>query len=455
MKRLLLVVCLFSLPAQLLAQQGATPVLNGFQFVAPMQIAVGTDDNFLVDRTNPNEKLLVLSLPPSIQPGAPDIRPKVLDDKFILLRAPKVALRNDSRRHEFIATWVPEFEIYKANPDQNGLSQRAMASFNYYLRRNLQIWVSDSFQTSKDPARALGNVLLLLPRSGYRENGISGSLEFQPSQRTNIGIQYDTTRSEFGQTDPFQARILDSTARGYAFSVSRMLGRNQRISARYSLFKITPINQRKRYDDAVDRPHSFENPINSFTMQYRVKENANTVLGFSGGLIKLQNGLNYTIGGNVSRRVGNFWPSVGYTRELAFESRSVNGLAQGLDSAGFYEVIWIRFRGQPTRNTGLLFDTTMSRSVASSLVDSRKAFMGRFRFDYRLSDRNVVFTSFESFQQNKNAYVLTPLTRSRFTVGIEISFSSDSDRRNSRLNEDAQYVALTDHGVRRQPAEED
>ncbi len=81
--------------------------------------------------------------------------------------------------------------------------------------------------------------------------------------------------------------------------------------------------------------------------------------------------------------------------------------------------------------------------------------MGRFRFDYRLSDRNVVFTSFESFQQNKNAYVLTPLTRSRFTVGIEISFSSDSDRRNSRLNEDAQYVALTDHGVRRQPAEED
>src|SRR5206468_3835322 len=136
MKRLLLVVSLLSLSAQLWAQQGATGV-NGLEFAAPMQIAIGNDSNFLVDRTNPNEKLFVLSLSPSIQPGAPDIKPQLVNDQFLLLRLPKLAFRDQGRRHEFVASWLPEFEIYKTNHDQNALNQQAFGSFNYYLRRNI------------------------------------------------------------------------------------------------------------------------------------------------------------------------------------------------------------------------------------------------------------------------------------------------------------------------------
>jgi hypothetical protein len=78
-------------------------------------------------------------------------------------------------------------------------------------------------------------------------------------------------------------------------------------------------------------------------------------------------------------------------------------------------------------------------------------FMGRARFDYRLSDRDVLFASIESFEQNDNAYVQAPLSRNRFMVGIQVSLSSETDRRLNHLNEDAAYVALTDH-QRRHPS---
>jgi hypothetical protein len=37
------------------------------------------------------------------------------------------------------------------------------------------------------------------------------------------------------------------------------------------------------------------------------------------------------------------------------------------------------------------------------------------------------------------------LSRNRLMVGFEISLSSETDRRLNHSNEDAQYVALTDH----------
>ncbi len=62
MKKLILVVFLLSFTASLRAQQAETG-LNGFKFLAPVQIQFGRDNNFLVDRTSLNEKLFVLSLP--------------------------------------------------------------------------------------------------------------------------------------------------------------------------------------------------------------------------------------------------------------------------------------------------------------------------------------------------------------------------------------------------------
>ena len=454
MNRLIAVVFLMSLLAGSLWAQQATTGVDGFKFVAPMEIAVGSDNNFLVDRTNPNEKLLVLSLPPSVQPAAPDIRPKMLDDKIMTIKLPKMAYQHNGKRHEFVTTWVPEFEIFKQNSDQNAMNQQAMASFNYYITRNLQIFIGDYFQTTKDPARTLNNVFLLLPRSPYRSNDVHGTLEFQPTPVTNVAISYDTAWTKFGQTNQFQTQILDSRSAGYALTLTRLLGQRQRLSFRYSIFKVTPINQQKTFDDGVDVTGSFVYPIHAFTGQYRIQVNPNLLTSFSGGIVRLDSGLNYTAGGTIYKRFGYFWVGGGYTRSLAFQNSTGTRVASGLNGNGFYDVVQIRVTGQPTRKTAVLFDTTMSRGATSRLIDSNEALLGRVRLDYRVSDRNVLFTSWESFQQTRNTYVNAPLSRNRFMMGIEISFATDTQRRADPLNEDTQYVALTDHGRRRKSPED-
>src|SRR5262245_2201307 len=454
MKKLILVVFLLSFPASLRAQQAETG-LNGFKFLAPVQIQIGRDNNFLVDRTSANEKLFVLSLAPSIQPGAPDIRPQKLDDTVLSVGIPKMAFVNDSRRHEFLLTWHPEFEVYTGNSDQNAFNQEAVASFNYYVTRNVQVWFGDKFQTSHDPARTMNSVFVLLPRGDYRENSFVVSVEFQPTRLTNISFQYDTAYTKFGQPDPFQTQLLNSWSSGYSVGVSRLLGRNQRISARYSLYTVRRINHAEKFDDVVDTNSAFEDPINSLTVQYRVRPNPSTALGFSGGGIKSSNGMDYTFAGSIHRRFGDFWAGGTYMRGLALQARTQNGFLQGPDNTGFYDLILFRLRGQTSRNTAILADTTVSRAFSNGLVESRKALLGRLRFDYRVSDRRVLYASWESFNQSHNIYVQSPLSRNRFMMGIEISLASDSDRRRSHLNEDDRYVALTDHGIRRRSLEDD
>src|ERR1051325_1760921 len=95
---ILIVMTLAAVP--LLAQHGQTGY-TGFALTSPAQVSVGTDSNFLVDRTSPDQKLLILSMPAGVLPGAPDIRPLKLDDKVLLVKAPTLSFLSDSKKREF------------------------------------------------------------------------------------------------------------------------------------------------------------------------------------------------------------------------------------------------------------------------------------------------------------------------------------------------------------------
>lgn len=448
MKKLLLTSCLL-LPAALFAQQ-AQSGLNGFSFIAPMQVAGGTDNGFLVDRTDPNERLLILSLPPSLQGAAPNIKPLRLSDNVMVLTIPKMAFQHDSKRHEFLATWSPEVELFQHNTDQNAFNHQAVGLFTYFLSRNIEISAGDSYRSSHDAARTLDNVFLLLPRSPYTENDIKGNIDWQPNARTSFGARYDNDHTNFGQTDPFQSHILDAVSEGYSFLGTRMLGHTQRLRATYSIFRIAPINPHAKYEDQVEANYAFEKPIHSGVLEYRWGVNPSTILTFTGGLVKADTGLNYTFSIAADKRLATFfWLGGGYSHALSFQSGTSTSFSAGLASNGFYDVFTVRFRGQPTQKTAVLFDTTMSRDVSGRLVNASEGLIGHARFDYRLSDREVLFFSLETFHQNENAYVGTPLNRDRVMAGIQISLSSETDRRLNHNNQDNQYVALTDHQRRR------
>jgi len=414
------------------AQQGQT---SGLQFVAPLQFGTGQDNNFLVNRTDPNA-----------QPGDPTIKPVLLDDKFLLLTLPKIAYLNDTRRHAFYVTWVPEFEMYLHNSDQNAFNQQAVVGFDYFLSRRMQISLGDTYLSTQDPARTLQNVFLLLPRDRYRENAVRAAFDFQKSAITSFGVSVDHSYTTYANKDTFQGRSIDERATGYSFMVSRMVGRNQRLRGIYSLITMTALNQPEVVDGIVDPTQPSRKPVHAGTLQYRVGLNRGTTIEASGGVIQLDSGLNYTFRGSLDKRIATFWTlAASFSRTLEFLSPTRTGFAEGLDSHGFYDVAVIRVNGQPTRKTGVFIDTSFARSATSAAIASNKALSGRFRFDYRLNDRSVLFSSLEAFHQNRNQFVNAPLSRNRFTVGIEFSLATETQRRTSRLNEDTRYVHISDH----------
>lgn len=443
MKKFLGILLLLSASTPVFAQQGTTGA-SGFTFITPLQFSVGRDSNFLVDRTDPGERLFVLSLSPSIQPLAPDIMPRKLKDNMMMLTLPRLAYQNDSRRHELTATYMPEFELFQQNRDQNTWNHSATAQFTYFLSRTMEVSVTEGYRSSMDAARTLRNVYLLLPRSRYRENAIRGSFGFHTSPVMDFAIRFDNTITKFGQTDQFQARILDNVTNGFSVIGTRMMRKNQRLRVTYSRFAVSPINTTKTNDDAVDAPRSFERPVNTMMAEYRIVANPSLTFEFSGGLSVIDTGKNFVFRSNATRRLGGYyWLTGGFSRALSFMN-GAPGLANGLSAAGYYDMLLLRFRAQPTQKVAFQLEMSGSRDAAGRTATSSKSLLGRARIDYRWSDRTVTFANLETYQQNKNDYVRSPLARNRFFVGIEYSLASEVDRRTNHLNQDGQNVAISE-----------
>jgi hypothetical protein len=423
---------------------------TGFSWITPAQLSVGNDSNFLVDRTPADQKLFVLSLPASVLPGAPDLRPKRQNDTVLLLKAPTLAFLADTSKRELAFSYQPEFEIFRRNRDQNSWNSYGTVDYTQMFTRRFQVYVGDAYRSSNDPSRTLQNVFLLLPRSRYRENDFRASASYALSERTSFVVRYDNTIATFGQNDPLQRRVLDTVSNGLSVGASRMLRRNHRLRVTYTMFSTSPWNRQKSGDERVDTTFvGFKHPAHSVNTEYRFSINPKTVFELSGGGIRTDSGMNYVFGVFGDRRVGDVWLGAGYSRSLSFFAAPRLALPNGFSSNSFYELLNFHMRGQPTRRIGVNLNITGSRGIYGALLGENKTLMGRARVDYRLNPRWVTFVAAESYNQNRNDYVTTPLSRNRFFTGFEFSFASEIQQRTSRLNRDAENVALTEHGRQR------
>ena len=452
MKKASVVLLLFllSLPGPLAAQQARVGV-RGFSLVTPLTIAGVNDHNFLVDRSKPDERLFILSLPGTVQALAPSVGPQRLNDQVTMLTLPTLAYQRGGRRYELTATYMPEFEMYLRNSDQNSMNQTATAEFLFFPSRRTRFSFTDQYWKSKDPVRILQNVSVLLPRSPFRENAMRGSFEIQATPLTAFEVSYGNAVTTFGQTDPFQARILDNVTHGVSFTASRMITRRQRVSATYSFFKVAPINRAKPNDDAVDTKREMEHPVQTLSMGYQVSLSPSMYLSFNGGMSTLDNGKSYVFGILGNRRLGVFWLGAGYSRSASFGIYPgvPTALPNGLAPADYIDQILFRLSGQPTRRIGLQVETNATHNASQKVAGPNHSLIARARVDYRWTDRTVTFASVETYQAPWNDHIKAPLSRNRFIVGLEFSLSDERERRINRLNRDEDYVALTEHARRR------
>jgi hypothetical protein len=447
MKTLIKLMCFICITTPLFGQQ-ARYSLGRFSLLTPLQIAVTQDNNFLVEKGDPLQRLFFLSLSPSTQLGLPQNGPQQTSDQVLTLTMPTLAFQKGARKYEVIGRYMPEFEMFRTNHDQNAWNHSAGAEFIYLPTRTLRFSIIDQYLGSQDPSRALRNPFLLLPRSSFRQNAITTSFEVEASPLTVFRVDYTNMISTYGRTDPFQVRILDTVAHGTSFTATRLINRKNRISGTYSFFKLNPINRERVNDDAVDTTREFEHPIQSVSLKYRYSFSASTVLALSGGVSAMDNGSNYIVGIAGYRRVGDFFLGGGFSRNFSI-STSPAGVASGLGAATFYDLLSFRISGRLTRKIAVQSEFGGTFNATKRVVNVGKSFGTRGRVDYRLTDRTVTFASFDAYHQSKNDYVRAPLARNRFTVGLEFSLSSEADRRTDPRNQDEQYVALTDRPRRR------
>jgi hypothetical protein len=164
-----------------------------------------------------------------------------------------------------------------------------------------------------------------------------------------------------------------------------MLARNHRLRGTYSWFQARPINQQGDGDDQVD--HDVLRPSHSAGAEYRFSPNLSTVFEMTGGVVNTANGTNYIFGASADRRIGTMWLGGGYSRSLSFFASGPRALPNGISPTSFYEVVYFRFRGQPTRRIGLQLTGVGSHMVDSAFVEDTKAALGRARVDYRWNNR--------------------------------------------------------------------
>jgi hypothetical protein len=446
MKKLLSVFFLITLASPLFGQQAVFRP-GGLSFITPLQISVAQDNNFLIDRTDPNQRLFVLSLPPSVLLGR-ETGPVTASDQVLTLTMPTLVYEKGSRRYELVGGYMPEFEVFRHNTDLNAWNHAAMADFTYFPTRTTRFVIADEYRGAQDAARTLRNPFLLLPRGAFRQNNLIAGFQVEASPRTLFSVDYDSAITTYGQTDPLQTRILDTISHGFTFSARRLLTRKQRFSASYSVFKLLPINHQKANDEAVDTKREFERPITAFKGQYRYNFSASSVLELSGGVAYMDNSTSYLARVGGYRRFGAFWIGGGYGRELAILARPL-GLPTGLTNTTYYDLASFRLIGQPSRNVAVQMEIAGAVTASKQFPNGGRSFLSRTRLDYRLTDRTVAFTTLETYHQPFNEFVRAPLSRNRFSVGLEFSLASDAARRLDPRNTDEQYVALTDHKRRR------
>src|SRR5262249_30551540 len=176
----------------------------------------------------------------------------------------------------------------------------------------------------------------------------------------------------------------------------------------------------------------------------------------SGGAMRTSLGTDGIYSVTADRRIADMWIGVGYLRGLAFFGTGTVKLPNGLAANSFYDVITFRLRGQPTQKIGVQVNFNAARNAYGTVVNGNNAVTARGRIDYRLSPHVVGFLTVEEYFQNRNDFVQTSLNRRRLFIGLAYSFASESQQRVSRLNRDADNVALTEHArLRIEPDQQD
>ena len=279
----------------------------------------------------------------------------------------------------------------------------------------------DSFLSTNDASRRLGDSQFLLPRGRFEQNSFFGGLKYRLGPRTKLFFRYDNAFTTMALTGP-QANRFDLMTNAGTMTVDHTVNRHHSVTGSYAYLHVRPLDRDLAGVSAYQ-------PVHSLNGGYMYTVNPGLLFRVAGGAIRGRE-FSYTAGGAVEKQLGGLWVMAGYQRYLSFfggfapSGGGVGGtvpFANGLLPNSVFQAVSVRVRGKLTKRVGVDFNGQRGRT---SLGDrSFRGLIAQSRLDYKLSDRFIVFARVEYYGQNINQFSGTPLSRRRYFGGLEIVLS--------------------------------
>jgi hypothetical protein len=386
---------------------------EGFHFTSPLSLSAGRDNRFLAGES-------------------------VWDDTVFLLLGPTTSIVKASQRTEFSLSYQPEFELFQENSNLNAWNHTAGFRLSSKITPRLRLDMGDSFLTTRDPSRRLGNSSLVLPRSLFQENAFYTGLDYELSPKTTLGFRFDNTVTLFNSPDAVRTGFFDQMGYAGTVTLSRRLTSQQKLTGTYSYLTLRLLNREN--DPTLPAISGVSAPTHYLTLGYDVTLNRNLLLRLAGGTIHA-NGFSYMASAEIEKRLGPIWIDAGYHRTISFfGGLGSPGLgpspelqfSDGLLVGNIYQMASFGVRGNLTNRLGLDLHVRGSKTSSGQPGSAIKSLIGSVRMDYKLSDRMVLFSTAEVYGQKSTEQIGVPLSRSRFFGGLEIIVSRSNGSRESR-----------------------
>jgi len=266
---------------------------NGFFLTSPLIVSAGYEENLFTGSGQ-------------------------LNDMATILTGPTFEWIRNTHRMTFFVNYLPEFELFSANPSLDAWNQSASTRLDYRIDSRNSLSFSDSFLDTKDSSRQLENSLVILPYGQFLQNTFYGEYHYRWNTLTKLTARLDNAVTTANLPGPLNGRLNEVGTAG-TVTLDRSLTSKHSLSVSYSFLHVHPLSS-----DLGGSPTN----VNLLILGYAYQINPTLLLRLTGGAIEgSESAFN---GAAVVERsqLGGVWLAGGYQRYLGFfEGLPVSGEA--------------------------------------------------------------------------------------------------------------------------------
>jgi hypothetical protein len=369
---------------------------NVFYFTSPLEVSEGYDSGLVAGRTR-------------------------FSDYETLLTAPTFAWDPNTHRTEFVLDYEPEFEIFSRYGRLDAWNHFSTMRLTHHINSRWALIAGNSFLSTSDTGRSLGNSLVLLPRGRYLQDSVYGGLSYRVSQTTKLTFRADASVNTIQLPAPITGQ-LDNATSAISVALDRSLTPSQGITVTYSFLHYSPF-----HPNLSGGPEN----VNVVNGVYTYDFGRGFLLRLAGGVVEgPQAGI--TGSATVEKTFGRMWTAAGYQPYVGFFAglNPANGpqstelsFAGSVTPSDVCQVISFRARGQIWKRLGTEVAGARASNTDSGAAGNIRSLVGQLRPDYKLNDRLTIFAPADYYGQNMNRFIGEPVSSRRYFCGLDVNIS--------------------------------